>query len=64
MQLLNGEIYVFFVVFFIALVVVAVYDIIKPEDIVVKNFVPFPDISPKNLPGPDETLSMSYYPQI
>jgi hypothetical protein len=63
MQLLNGEIYVFFVVFFISLMIIAVYDIIEPEDALVKNFVPFPNIKPTNLPGPD-VLSTSYYPPI
>jgi hypothetical protein len=62
MYLLNGEIYIFFVVFFLALIVIAVFDIIEPEDEIVKNFVPFPDIKPSNLPGPTEILSSSYYP--
>lgn len=63
MQLLNGEIYVFFVVFFISFLIITVYDIIEPEEALVKNFVPFPDIKPTNLPGPD-FLPASYYPPV
>lgn len=64
MQLLNGEIYVFLVVFFISLVLIAIYDIVGTEDDLVKNFVPFPKIAPHNLPGPSETQSTVYYPPI
>lgn len=64
MQLLNGEIYIYFVVFFISLVLLAIYDIVATEDEPVKNFAPFPKIEPHNLPGPTETQSTVYYPPI
>ena len=52
MKLLNGEIYVFLVVLFISFVFIAIFDIIQLEDPVIMNYMPFPKISPKNLPGP------------
>lgn len=58
MNLLNGEIYVFLVVFFLSLVMITLYDIFKPEKEFIKNFVPFPKISPKNIPGPDMSMQL------
>jgi uncharacterized integral membrane protein len=52
MKLINGEIYVFLVVLFISFIIIAIFDIIQPEDKVIMNYMPFPTISPKNLPGP------------
>lgn len=52
MKLLHPELYIFFIVIFIFFIIIAIFDILKPEDQVIMNYMPFPTISPKNIPGP------------